>query len=300
MSMLPLQLLVGEGKNAKYVKACTELFMGGQGLDHLEGFDKLVNLEVLWVNDNQLESVHGLDSNFRMRVLHAENNSICSLKGSLSHFKFLETLDLSNNQLRNLPKLAANLAKFQYLTFLNLKVLPEERKSAAAVIGGKTAELSVAFGKRAPQYDPAWSVKTSERSGLEQDLGQAVTLVKAKRAAQAGQGEAQLYARDPYGMRTVAPGQPLPAPPGWTHQSAIGAATSNGKAAQSGSSALRPCTYRPLDIFSFSTCAMAPADIPSEHDSLPDATRGTFKDTLLMTASTKGAAVQLLQKSVRL
>lgn len=56
-------------------------------------------------------------------------------------------------------------------------------------------------------------MQTSERSGLEQDLGQAVTLVKAKRAAQAGQGEAQLYARDPYGMRTVAPGQPLPAPP---------------------------------------------------------------------------------------
>lgn len=53
-----------------------------------------------------------------------QNNSICSLKGSLSHFKFLETLDLSNNQLRNLPKLAANLAKFQYLTFLNLKVQP--------------------------------------------------------------------------------------------------------------------------------------------------------------------------------
>ena len=30
---------------------------------------------------------------------------------------------------------------------------------AAAIIGGKTAQLSVAFGKRAPQYDPAWSVK---------------------------------------------------------------------------------------------------------------------------------------------
>lgn len=53
-----------------------------------------------------------------------QNNSICSLKGSLSHFKFLETLDLSNNQLRSLPKLTASLAKFQYLTFLNLKVPP--------------------------------------------------------------------------------------------------------------------------------------------------------------------------------
>lgn len=48
---------------------------------------------------------------------------------------------------------------------------------------------------------------------MEQDLGQTVTLVKAKRAAQAGQGEAQLYAGDPYGIHTVAPGQHLPAPP---------------------------------------------------------------------------------------
>ena len=51
-----------------------------------------------------------------------QNNKICSLKGSLSHFKFLDTLDLSNNQLRNLPKLAAYLAKFVFLSFLNLKV----------------------------------------------------------------------------------------------------------------------------------------------------------------------------------
>ena len=35
----------------------------------------------------------------------------------------------------------------------------------------------------------------------------------AKRAVQAGQGEAQLYAGDPYGMSTAAQGQPLPAPP---------------------------------------------------------------------------------------
>lgn len=53
----------------------------------------------------------------------------------------------------------------------------------------------------------------SERSGLEQDLGQTVALVKAKRAVDAGQGEAQLYAGDPYGIPTAAPGQPLPAPP---------------------------------------------------------------------------------------
>jgi len=31
-----------------------------------------VNLEVLWVNNNNLESINGLNSNVRMQVLHAE------------------------------------------------------------------------------------------------------------------------------------------------------------------------------------------------------------------------------------
>jgi len=43
-------------------------------------------------------------------------------------------------------------------------VSAEERKMAAAAIGGKTAQLSVAFGKRAPVYDPAWNVKVSMSS----------------------------------------------------------------------------------------------------------------------------------------
>ena len=31
-----------------------------------------MNLEVLWVNNNNLESIYGLNSNVRMQVLHAE------------------------------------------------------------------------------------------------------------------------------------------------------------------------------------------------------------------------------------
>ena len=55
--------------------------------------------------------------------------------------------------------------------------------------------------------------QTSERSGLEQDLGQTVAQVRAKRAAEEGQAEVQLYGGDPYGTRTAAPGQSLPSPP---------------------------------------------------------------------------------------
>ncbi len=43
----------------------------------------------------------------------------------------------------------------------DLQVSAEERKMAAAAIGGKTAQLSVAFGSTAPVYDPAWNVKVS-------------------------------------------------------------------------------------------------------------------------------------------
>lgn len=55
-------------------------------------------------------------------------------------------------------------------------------------------------------------MQTSERSGLEQDLGQTVSLVKAKRAVEGGQAEAQLYSGDLYNMAVVVPGQSLPAP----------------------------------------------------------------------------------------
>lgn len=55
-------------------------------------------------------------------MLILQNNSISSLKGSLQRFHFLETLDVSNNQLRNLAKLAAALSKCRFLSFLNLKV----------------------------------------------------------------------------------------------------------------------------------------------------------------------------------
>lgn len=39
-----------------------------------------------------------------------QDNQICTLKGSLLCFKFLETLELSNNQLRDLDKLLKVLA----------------------------------------------------------------------------------------------------------------------------------------------------------------------------------------------
>lgn len=51
-----------------------------------------------------------------------QDNCICTLKGSLTSFHFLDTLDLSGNQLRDLDKLMATLQKLPFLTYLNLQV----------------------------------------------------------------------------------------------------------------------------------------------------------------------------------
>ena len=56
-------------------------------------------------------------------------------------------------------------------------------------------------------------LQLTERSGLEQDLGRTVDLVRAKRAAQEQQAETDMYTGDVYGIKPVVPGQPLPPPP---------------------------------------------------------------------------------------
>lgn len=55
-------------KNHKYIKNCTELYLAQRGIGKLANFDAFVNLEVLWVNDNEVQSVlclsllHSLDT----------------------------------------------------------------------------------------------------------------------------------------------------------------------------------------------------------------------------------------------
>ena len=42
--------------NAKYVKACTELHLAKRNIEFLWGFDRFVNLEVLWLNGNKVSA----------------------------------------------------------------------------------------------------------------------------------------------------------------------------------------------------------------------------------------------------
>ena len=50
---------------------CTELYLANQGIEQLAGFERLVNLEVLWINDNKLVAINNLDNNTRIKQLYA-------------------------------------------------------------------------------------------------------------------------------------------------------------------------------------------------------------------------------------
>ncbi|KAG7389137.1 Leucine-rich repeat-containing protein 72 [Phytophthora pseudosyringae] len=108
-------------KNHKYVKNCTELYMTNKRIDKLANFDAFVNLEVLWINDNQIQQLDGLDECFRLKQLYAQNNCICSLGGSsLPHFQFLQELRLYDNKLKDLQGTLEVLRRLSHLRDLDL------------------------------------------------------------------------------------------------------------------------------------------------------------------------------------
>jgi hypothetical protein len=111
-------------RNAKYVKNCVELYLARKGIEELCGFERFVNLESLWINDNRLVRITGLEKNFRIKSLFAHNNAISSLSGSLRVFKFLDALHLQNNRLSNLDKCLGVLGTFAHLHTLDLRNNP--------------------------------------------------------------------------------------------------------------------------------------------------------------------------------
>ncbi|GMH45126.1 hypothetical protein BSKO_13083 [Bryopsis sp. KO-2023] len=230
----PLQRVPGEGKNMKHVKNCTELYMGSLGLEHLSGFHSLVNLEVLWINNNRLKFITNLGKNFRIKVLYAQDNAICSLKGSLRYFKFLEVLDLSRNELRDLDKMICHLKSFSFLTHLNLQGNPcceepdyrllvihelpsvrvldhhvitnQERRRAQEIIGGGIQSSLIVFGKRSLPYDPRFNEKVPIFSKLEQGVYEECARI---RSAKGHSGDQDVDCSPSCASN-------FPPPPGWT------------------------------------------------------------------------------------
>ncbi|TMW63049.1 hypothetical protein Poli38472_005667 [Pythium oligandrum] len=116
-------------KNFKYVKNCTELYLAKRGITKIAHFEPFVNLEVLWINDNEIEQLDGLDTCFRIKQLYAQNNRIRSLDdSSLRHFKFLQELRLYDNKLRDFPSTLEALGRLHRLEDLDLFGNPIEEE----------------------------------------------------------------------------------------------------------------------------------------------------------------------------
>ena len=108
-------------KTRKYAKECIEIVLSKRHITKLVKFNDFENLEALWLTNNNLTEIKGLETNFRIKILCLGFNRISSLEGSsLNVMKFLETLYLNNNKLKNLDKVITYLSQFKFLKSLNL------------------------------------------------------------------------------------------------------------------------------------------------------------------------------------
>lgn len=110
--------------NARTVLSTVELHLSRRGIEVLHGFESFPNLEVLWLNDNNLTALEGLDSNFRIKRLYVAQNRLTSLRGSLVCFKHLHELDVSSNLISDLEKCLETLELFALLKKLSMRGNP--------------------------------------------------------------------------------------------------------------------------------------------------------------------------------
>eukprot|EP01083_Nonionella_stella_P213265 769352_1 len=89
-------------KNAKQAGNCTEMHLASRNIECLGGFERFVNLRVLYLNGNRLTNFTNCDSLIRLKGLFLQENKLTTLKGSLRKIHFLESLQVGDNQLRDL------------------------------------------------------------------------------------------------------------------------------------------------------------------------------------------------------
>jgi hypothetical protein len=111
-------------KNAKAVRNCTQLFMGGRGVRVLAHFEAFGNLEVLWLNGNRIRDVQHLDCLPRLKELYLHNNLIQSLANCKLAYRFVEVLSLAHNQLQDLDATLLALSRLGRLRVLSLEGNP--------------------------------------------------------------------------------------------------------------------------------------------------------------------------------
>mmetsp|Transcript_4801 Transcript_4801/g.8262 ORF Transcript_4801/g.8262 Transcript_4801/m.8262 type:complete len:365 (+) Transcript_4801:281-1375(+) len=243
----PLKTLVNEGKSRKVVVECTEMHIGKKGFDKLAGFENLVNLEVLDASRNRLTYIGGLEKCFRIKRLYLNDNKIFTLRGpSLKAMRFVESLELSNNNLRDLQKVLPLLEHMRFLYQLEMKgnpcceepdyrlhvlhkipslhildsheVTTAEQHQTRVMFGYDLTSTSVAFGKRAPEKPERCPTMPlgGAISQLETELNSQIDAIKAQREAERIPEVTQVF-----GLTMAAAlekrerSRAIPPPPGW-------------------------------------------------------------------------------------
>ena len=81
------------------IENVTSLVLNDQGISDLSGIQDFINLENLWVNDNQLESLP-ISTNGRLKFIFADFNQITAL--NVSALADLEKISLIDNALESI------------------------------------------------------------------------------------------------------------------------------------------------------------------------------------------------------
>lgn len=106
------------------------MYLGRKGIQFLGDFEGFDNITDLWINDNQITSISELDNCVRIRRLYAHNNKIRNLYGSLQFMKFIEVLNLANNNIKDLSTVLQQLSLFRSLRQLDLSGNPVAEETA--------------------------------------------------------------------------------------------------------------------------------------------------------------------------
>jgi hypothetical protein len=185
----------------------TEIYLGRRQLVYVSDLTRYRQLEALWLNDNNLTALHGFDSNPTLQAIYAHNNGIYTLAGSLQNLKYLRSLSLYSNKLRDLKATLPYIRHLQYLialdlfdnplanepnyrllciwTFPSLHVLDrhevtEEERLAAVKKFGKVSQDLVAFGKRTTKWENPPPIPLAALSATASDMYKQLERVRAR------------------------------------------------------------------------------------------------------------------------
>eukprot|EP00741_Cyanophora_paradoxa_P020080 tig00021234_g19381.t1 len=240
---MPNVLAELSAKNAKEKKDTLELHLASLRLEATPDLSELPNLETLYLNNNRLQAADGLEGNFRLKRLYLHENALTTLRGSLPSLRFLETLTLYNNDLRDLKEQLRHLEGLAFLRSLDLfgnplaqednyrsyvvhrmpqlqtldrhAVTDAERRRAKQIFESSPGRSRpVAFGKTVAVYEKSKKIGFNEPSDLERELQRHAGRIRQQAEEREREAVADLYRRAQEEAHTIPPSDRAPLPKG--------------------------------------------------------------------------------------